>query len=249
MPASPVRRVALLTWKNSVVLRRNRISSAGEILLPVYVVLWMWVIKLVFPNTRDDAEPQPPPPAPLQPTSPSRPATGGCSSPRRRALKRKMHAKDGMGLLDNVTAAIASELHVNASEFPRLNSGYVLPTPGGLEYVPIDMPGRRGTAGLAMLHNGVLPSTPQPSCEGAGCVQKYSWPLMFGSVFMLTCQAILATIGTEKERRLVDALARSGVTRGDMIAMAFTVSAFFFQTKEMFQAGMGMVFVLLGAFY
>ena len=36
-------------------------------------------------------------------------------------------------------------------------------------------------------------------CDGVGCVMKYSWPAMIGSVFFITIQTFLTRVGLEKK--------------------------------------------------
>jgi len=50
-------------------------------------------------------------------------------------------------------------------------------------------------------------------CDGAGCVMKYTWPSLIGSVFFVSIQSFLTRIGNEKERGIKEALYVAGTSQ------------------------------------
>jgi len=57
------------------------------------------------------------------------------------------------------------------------------------------------------------PEGEMAKCVGAGCVQKYIWPMMFGSVFFITLQSCVVNMINEKQTRIVDMMRDSGIGR------------------------------------
>ena len=47
------RQTSTLLWKNFLLQKRRPLSTGGEILFPIYIVLWLWIAKVLFPDERN----------------------------------------------------------------------------------------------------------------------------------------------------------------------------------------------------
>ena len=63
-------------------------------------------------------------------------------------------------------------------------------------------------------------------CDGIGCVMKYTWPSLIGSVFFITIQSFLTRVGQEKERGIKEALYVAGTSQWAYWASWLTAKSF-----------------------